>query len=75
MISVFVCSTCESGKWKCTERACPGVCTAWGDSHFRTFDGRIYDFQGACDYMLTKGTIGDSDSFNVALEVRCTVII
>lgn len=62
-------STCSGGKWKCTERVCTGYCYAWGDSHFKTFDGRLYDFQGTCDYVLVKGSIGTNEEFDVSIQV------
>ncbi|CAF4128837.1 unnamed protein product, partial [Rotaria magnacalcarata] len=30
------------------------TCVLWGRDHIRTFDGFIYDFQGACQYKLTS---------------------
>nr|CAD7397465.1 unnamed protein product [Timema cristinae] len=65
--------TCEGGKWKCTDRVCAGVCTAWGDSHFKTFDDKIYDFHGSCDYVLAKGKLTKSDAFDVSIQnVPCS---
>lgn len=42
------CNTCvcNAGTWDCTTRDCPATCTTWGDSHFESFDGKDFDFQG-----------------------------
>ncbi|KAG8199486.1 hypothetical protein JTE90_009334 [Oedothorax gibbosus] len=59
--------TCKSGEWQCTEKVCPGICTAWGESHFKSFDGKIFDFQGDCEYILTKGKTKET-SFSLSIQ-------
>ncbi|BES96307.1 Hypothetical protein NTJ_09116 [Nesidiocoris tenuis] len=68
-----LCNTCvcKAGKWNCTDHLCPSSCSTWGDSHFRTFDGKIYDFQGSCEYVLAKGALSPAptDCFSVIVEL------
>lgn len=64
------CNTCmcKGGKWQCTTKACASTCSAWGDSHFTTFDGREFDFQGVCSYVLSKGQLANGDCFKVSIQ-------
>lgn len=70
-ISTVVYSICKDASWECTKKPCPGECVAWGDSHYKTFDGKAFDFQGQCDYILVKGTMGNDNSFDISIQV-CT---
>lgn len=60
--------SCKAGSWNCTNRPCPATCTAWGDSHFETYDGKYFDFQGACNYVLSKGAFETGEGFTVTIQ-------
>ncbi|XP_010213011.1 PREDICTED: otogelin [Tinamus guttatus] len=61
---------CQHGSFQCTFHPCPSMCTAYGDRHYRTFDGLAFDFVGTCKVYLVKGT--SSTSFSVIIEnINC----
>ncbi|CAL7941622.1 unnamed protein product [Xylocopa violacea] len=49
-----------------------GVCTVFGDPHYRTFDGKFYSFKGACKYQLASDCSGHTFSVRVTNDARST---
>ncbi|XP_077978948.1 SCO-spondin-like [Glandiceps talaboti] len=49
---------CKGRRWDCTTEKCAAICSAIGDPHYITFDGKQFSFMGDCSYVLTEEVSG-----------------
>ena len=47
-------------------------CYAVGDPHYTTFDGKRFDFQGTCSYVLARNIISRKNQPSFTVEVGNT---
>lgn len=61
-------SLCYKHNWakQSTKKGCGRICIAYGDPHYRTFDGYFFSFQGVCEYTLTRLKL--TQNFSVTAE-------
>lgn len=46
------------------------ICSAWGDSYYRTFDGRDFVLQGNCNYTLVQTSC---PGFNASIPLQINI--
>ncbi|XP_066438448.1 mucin-2-like, partial [Eleutherodactylus coqui] len=67
------CNTClcQRGRWTCTKTDCHGTCTIYGNGHYISFDNKIYEFDGNCEFVAAQDyceTNSSDGSFRVLTE-------
>ncbi|XP_026509701.1 mucin-5AC [Terrapene carolina triunguis] len=54
--------TCKNRMWQCTNEPCLATCSAYGDGHYITFDGKRFSFSGDCEYTLVQDYCGKNST-------------
>ncbi|KAM6304983.1 IgGFc-binding protein [Aegotheles albertisi] len=67
--SALSCAEDEVCKIQNGQRGCypsnTALCHIYGDPHYSTFDGKLYHFQGSCNYTVVTGCGNSSTGFTV----------
>ncbi|XP_029438471.1 mucin-5AC-like isoform X2 [Rhinatrema bivittatum] len=50
----------------------PGICTTWGNIHFRSFDGAYFHFPGLCNYIFSSHCKSSYEDFNIQIKREFT---
>ncbi|XP_067172896.1 IgGFc-binding protein-like [Apteryx mantelli] len=58
-----------AGRLRCVPSSV-AECSAWGEPHFRTFDGKEFDFHGTCTYTLASSCDPDPSLTPFSVEAR-----
>ncbi|XP_053473113.1 otogelin [Ictalurus furcatus] len=74
---------CQHGSFQCDFRPCASMCTVYGDRHYRTFDGLLFDYIGDCKVYLLKSstdvtmsvTAENVDCFESGVICRKSILI
>ena len=55
LIYAFICSTCISGQWSCTQLDCSKTCSILRNTHYTTFSGQYLKVDGdSCEYTAAR---------------------
>lgn len=44
------------------------VCSTWGNFHFKTFDGDVYQLHSTCNYVLASSCRSTYSDFNIQIR-------
>ncbi|XP_068115904.1 mucin-2-like [Hyperolius riggenbachi] len=48
------------------------VCSTWGNSYFKTFDGDVFYYPGKCNYVYSSNCLSSFEEFNI--QIRRSVV-
>ncbi|XP_022108237.1 von Willebrand factor-like [Acanthaster planci] len=60
---------CVEGKLQdCSNNPCPVTCTIFGGHYFNTFEGKSYEFDGNCEYVLVQNGTESGPPFSIFMD-------